>query len=92
MVTLSKWAMVGTLVVAGCSAWAQTPASTNDVNLIVKSVQQAYPKLSVLCTGGAEAVRNAVTEAMPSVSKQLKTDAKAAANAAQQRILAGCPY
>ncbi len=92
MVTLSKWAVMGMVGLATAAAWAQTPQVANDANLIVKAVQQAYPKLGVLCTGGADAVRNAVTEALPEVGKQLKTNTKTAAEAAQKRILAGCPY
>lgn len=92
MVTLSRWAVMGMFGLAVGAGWAQSPQAATDATTIVKAVQQAYPKLGVLCTGGAEAVRNAITEAMPSVNKQLTTNAKTAAEAAQKRILAGCPY
>ncbi len=92
MVNLSQWAVVGMVGLATGAAWAQSPPVANDAAIIGKAVQQAYPKLGVLCTGGAEAVRSAVTEVLPDVGKQLKTNAKTAAEAAQKRILSGCPY
>lgn len=90
MLKLSKMAVGVCLAVAGSLAMAA--ADSADVAQVIKGVQQGYPKLGVLCPGGAALVRNAVDEAMVSQSGSLKGDKKATAEAAVQRILAGCPY
>ncbi|MBY0466849.1 MAG: hypothetical protein K2W33_18080 [Burkholderiales bacterium] len=90
MLKLSKVA-IGVCMVATVSL-ATASADPTDVALVVKGVQQAYPKLRALCSGGQTLVQSAVNEVMGSVSASLKKDKQAAAEAATQRILAGCPY
>ena len=90
MLKLNK-AITGACLVIG-SSLAAAAADPADVALVIKSVQQAYPKLGALCPGGPAVVRNAVSEAVSGLGASLKNDKKAAAEAAVQRILAGCPY
>lgn len=74
------------------SSLATATADPADVAQVIKGVQQAYPKLGVLCRGGQTQVQSAVNETIGNVSGLLKKDKKAAAEVAVQRILAGCPY
>ena len=90
MLNLNKVA-IGVCMVATVSL-ATASADPADVALVIKGVQEAYPKLSALCGGGPKLLQSAVNEVMGGVSSSLKKDKKATAEAAAQRILAGCPY